>query len=126
MDLIKAYTECTNRKQKEIMEAKTRYVNGLQELEYATEQVSQMKEDIFKLQIQLQQAQKDTDKMMNIISRETVVVEKATHRVQEDEKAANIQAKEANALKTECETDLALAIPILEGYNLLFEKLNNI
>lgn len=115
LDLIKSYTDCTNRKQKEIMEAKMRYVGGLQELEYATLQVSQMKEDLFKLQPQLQQAQKDTEEMMVMISRETVEVEKATARVQEDEKVANVQAEAANELKTECEADLALAIPVLEG-----------
>ncbi|XP_025190774.1 dynein heavy chain 7, axonemal [Melanaphis sacchari] len=114
LDLIKSYTDCTNRKQKEIMEAKMRYVGGLQELEYATVQVSQMKEDLFKLQPQLQQAQKDTEEMMVMISRETVEVEKATTRVQEDEKVANVQAEAANELKTECEADLALAIPVLE------------
>lgn len=119
LDLIKAYTDCTNRKQKEIMEAKMRYVGGLQELEYATLQVSQMKEDLFKLQPQLQQAQKDTEEMMVMISRETVEVEKATARVQEDEKVANVQAEAANELKTECEADLALAIPVLEGLFML-------
>lgn len=112
---MKAYTDCTNRKQKEIMETKMRYVGGLQELEYATAQVSKMKEDLFKLQPQLQQAQKDTEEMMVMISRETVEVEKATARVQEDEKVANVQAEAANELKTECEADLALAIPVLEG-----------
>lgn len=107
--------DCTNRKQKEIMEAKMRYVGGLRELEYATLQVSKMKEDLFKLQPQLQQAQKDTEEMMIMISRETVEVEKATTRVQEDEKVANVQAEAANELKIECEADLALAIPVLEG-----------
>lgn len=119
LDLIKAYTDCTNRKQKELIEAKMRYVGGLQELEYATVQVSQMKEDLFKLQPQLQKAQKDTEEMMVMISRETVEVEKATSRVQTDEKVANIQAEAANELKTECEADLALAIPVLEGIILI-------
>lgn len=115
LDLIKSYTDSTYSKQKEIMETKMRYVGGLQELEYATVQVSQMKEDLFKLQPQLQKAQKDTEEMMVMISRETVEVEKATARVQADEKVANIQAEAANELKTECEADLALAIPVLEG-----------
>lgn len=101
-----------------------RYVGGLKELEYATEQVSQMKEDLFKLQPQLQRAKRDTEKMMDIISRETVEVEKATARVQEDEKIANVQADEANALKTECEADLALAIPVLEGNNIKTSNYN--
>lgn len=115
LDLIKAYTESVNLKQKEIMEEKMRYVGGLQKLEYATVQVNQMKDDLFKLQPKLQQAQKDTEKMMVMISRETFEVEKATARVQDDEKIANVQAEEANDLKKECETDLALAIPVLEG-----------
>lgn len=95
-----------------------RYVSGLQELQYATVQVNQMKEDLFKLQPQLKQAQIETEEMMEMISRETTEVEKATARVQVDEQAANIQAEAANKLKSECETDLALAIPILEGNEL--------
>lgn len=115
--------ESTNRKQNEIMELKMRYVNGLQELEFATIQVGQMKEDLFKLQPQLQKAQKDTEKMMVMISRETIEVEKATVRVQEDEKVANVIAVRANELKIECETDLAVAIPVLNGNYKLYEKL---
>lgn len=117
LDLIHAYTDCTNLKQKEIMDTKLRYIGGLRELEYATLQVNQMKEDLFKLGPQLQEAQINTDKMMQMISRETVEIEKATARVQQDEKVANVIADAANKLKMECETDLALAIPILEGYN---------
>jgi len=97
------------------MEEKMRYVGGLEELEYATVQVNQMKEDLFILQPKLQIAKKDTEKMMIMISRETAEVEKATARVQADEKVANVQAEAANELKSECEADLALAIPILEG-----------
>jgi len=115
LDLIKAYTNCTNLKQKEIMEEKMRYVGGLEELESATVQVNQMKEDLFILQPKLEIAQKDTEQMMIMISRETVEVERATAKVQVDEKVANIQAEAANELKSECEADLALAIPILEG-----------
>lgn len=115
LDLIKAYIECTDRKQIEVTDYKMRYVGGLKELEYATEQVSQMKEDLFKLQPELQKAQNDTEKMMTMISHETNQVEIATARVQEDEKIANVQAEAANKLKTECEDDLALARPAFEG-----------
>ncbi|VVC38423.1 Dynein heavy chain, coiled coil stalk,P-loop containing nucleoside triphosphate hydrolase,Dynein heavy [Cinara cedri] len=114
LDLIKAYTDCTNLKQKEIMDKKLRYVGGLRELEFATLQVNQMKEDLFKLGPQLQKAQKETDAMMKMISHETVEVEKVTAKVQEDEKVANVIAEAANELKIECEADLALAIPVLE------------
>jgi len=97
------------------MDAKMRYVTGLRELEHATIQINQMKEDLFKLQPQLQKAQKDTEKMMAMISHNTIEAEEATLRVQEDEKVANIQAKDANELKIECENELALVMPVLEG-----------
>lgn len=115
LHLIKSYTDSINRKQKEIMDAKMRYVTGLRELEHATIQINQMKEDLFKLQPQLQKAQKDTEKMMAMISHNTIEAEEATLRVQEDEKVANIQAKDANELKIECENELALVMPVLEG-----------
>lgn len=67
------------------------------------------------LQPQLKVAAAETNKMMKIIQQETQQVEKAKALVEEDEKAATMQAKEATALKTECEADLAVALPILEG-----------
>lgn len=67
------------------------------------------------LQPQLKVAAAETNKMMKIIQQETQQVEKAKALVEEDEKAATMQAEEATALKTECEADLAVALPILEG-----------
>lgn len=52
---------------------------------------------------------------MGFIEAETVQIEKGSALVHEDEKIAKIQATAANELKTECEADLAQAIPILEG-----------
>lgn len=74
-----------------------------------------MQTELEKLQPQLTCAADETLKMMEVIERETVQVEKASALVREDEKIAKIQAHAANELKTECEADLALAIPILEG-----------
>lgn len=74
-----------------------------------------MQHDLEKLQPQLQIAANETVKMMEVIERETTQVEKASALVREDEKVAKVQATAANGLKTECEADLALAIPILEG-----------
>lgn len=58
-----------------------------------------------------------TDKAIEMtqqIERETIQVEEASELVKEDEKVANIQAAAAQILKSECEAELALAIPILE------------
>ncbi|EDO25866.1 predicted protein [Nematostella vectensis] len=50
-----------------------------------------------------------------IIEKESKEVEATSELVRKDEAAANIQAAEAQALKDECEADLAEAIPALEA-----------
>lgn len=52
--------------------------------------------------------------MAEDIEKESIDAALATEQVRKDEIAANIQAAESTALKTECEKDLAQAIPILE------------
>ena len=49
-----------------------------------------------------------------MIEKESVEVEAASKQVKEDESKANKQAEEAQALKSECESDLAEALPALE------------
>lgn len=50
-----------------------------------------------------------------MIAVESVEVEAKSKVVRIDEEAATIQATEAQALKDECESDLAEAIPALEA-----------
>lgn len=50
-----------------------------------------------------------------MIAVESVEVEAKSKIVRVDEEAATIQASEAQALKDECESDLAEAIPALEA-----------
>lgn len=80
------------------------------------------------LQPQLAKSALLTSQTMKKIETENVTVAKATRQVQKDEDAANEQAKEAGALKEECEADLAEALPVLEealGKKFfLFKKMN--
>lgn len=50
-----------------------------------------------------------------MIEKESVEVAAKSKVVRIDEEAATIKAKEAQALKDECESELAEAIPALEG-----------
>lgn len=114
LELIKSFTILTNSKQKHLREAKNRYVVGLEKLEFAESQISEMQISLEKLQPELQEM---TDKAIAVtkqIEKETIEVEHASQLVKEDEKVVNVQAAKAQALKAECEADLALAIPILE------------
>lgn len=78
-------------------------------------QVGIMQVDLEELQPKLKVAAIETSEMMEVIEKETKQVEIVSSRVKEDEAKANIQAEAATALKEECEADLALAIPVLEG-----------
>jgi len=114
LELIKSFAALILKKQEEIMSSKMRYIVGLEKLEFAASQVGQMKEELINLQPKLAAAVSESNKIVAIIERESVKVERATALVREDEKLANKQAEASQALKAECEADLALAIPILE------------
>ena len=76
-----------------------RYLNGLDKLQFAAEQISEMRVTLSELRPQLEASARETT--------ETILVKK-------DEDMANIQAEIAMNLKTECEADLAEALPALE------------
>lgn len=114
LDLIISYQLLTNKKQKDIMKAKHRYLNGLKKLDFAAQQVTEMQISLEELQPKLKRMTEKATAMLEEIEHETVEVENASRLVREDEKVANVQAAAAQALKAECEADLAQAIPILE------------
>lgn len=113
LELIRLFTELTNRKQTEIENARNRYLGGLEKLYHASTQIEQMQISLADLQPQLEAMSDKAATMTKQIEKETVEVEKASSLVKEDEKVANKQAAAAQALKKECEADLADVLPIL-------------
>ena len=74
-----------------------------------------MQKELEELQPQLVVSQEENAKMMVVIEKESVEVEATSKVVRADEAVANEQAAEAQALKDECEAELAEAIPALEA-----------
>lgn len=99
----------------EVMKLKSRYEVGLEKLQSAADQVATMQIELEALQPQLLVASKEVDEMMVVIERESVEVAETEKVVKEDEAVANGQAMAAKAIKDECDTDLAEAMPILES-----------
>ena len=89
-------------------------MGGLDKLEFAAQQVAQMKATLVALRPQLEASARMTEKTMKEIEKENMSVEAATVLVKQDEDAANVQAEISGQLKSECEADLAEALPILE------------
>ncbi|XP_041655296.1 dynein heavy chain 12, axonemal [Cheilinus undulatus] len=115
LELIAAFRLLLTQKRDTVLKAKQRYTNGLDKLAFAESQVGEMKKELVDLQPKLEQAKIDNTKMMEVIEVESVEVEAKSKTVRVDEEAATIKADEAQALKNECESDLAEAIPALEA-----------
>uniref|UniRef100_A0A8C3L5I1 Dynein axonemal heavy chain 12 n=1 Tax=Chrysolophus pictus TaxID=9089 RepID=A0A8C3L5I1_CHRPC len=110
LELIAAFRKLLTQKRDSVMKAKKKYVNGLDQLAFAESQVGEMKQELVQLQPKLEEAKVD-----NTIEIESAEVEQKRKVVKVDEEIATKKAEEAQALKNECESDLAEAIPALEA-----------
>lgn len=121
------------------MKLKKRYEVGLEKLESASNQVAGMQAELEALQPELKVASKKVNtlslsllslfilttlpsllyhqvaEMMVVIEKESKEVAEQEKVVKSDEAVANEQASEAQAIKDECDADLAEAIPVLEA-----------
>ncbi|KAJ8257940.1 hypothetical protein GJAV_G00191390 [Gymnothorax javanicus] len=113
LELIAAFRQLLTQKRNAVMKAKNRYTNGLDKLAFAELQVEEMKKELVDLQPKLEVAKVENTNMMQVIEKESVQVEAKSKVVREDEEAATLKANEAQALKDECERDLAEATPAL-------------
>lgn len=112
--LINTFTYLTNRKQEELKLARHRYVAGLEKLEFASDQIAEMRKELEQMKPELQEMTAKAEAYTVQIAKETAEAEVASRLVKRDEKVANKQAEAAQLLKADCEADLALAIPILD------------
>jgi dynein heavy chain len=115
LELISTYKTLLARKRAEVLKLKKRYEIGLEKLQSASDQVATMQAELEALQPELKVAGKKVAEMMVVIERESKEVAEQEKVVKIDEAVANEQASEAQAIKDECDADLAEAIPILEA-----------
>ncbi|XP_012937339.1 dynein heavy chain 3, axonemal [Aplysia californica] len=115
LELILTFKSLLSVKRDELMTLKNRYLVGLEKLEFAASQVSVMQQELTDLQPELIKTSAETEKLMIKIEQDTVEVEAKKEVVAADEAVANEAAAAAQAIKDECEGDLAEAIPALEA-----------
>uniref|UniRef100_A0A8C0ZKV4 Dynein axonemal heavy chain 12 n=1 Tax=Cyanistes caeruleus TaxID=156563 RepID=A0A8C0ZKV4_CYACU len=115
LELIAAFQRLLTEKRDSVMKAKKKYVNGLDKLAFAESQVGRMKVELIELQPKLEEAKVENASMMEIIEVESAEVEEKRKIVKVDEEIATAKAEEAQALKNECESDLAEALPVMEA-----------
>ncbi|XP_073447160.1 dynein axonemal heavy chain 3 isoform X2 [Aquarana catesbeiana] len=124
LELILTFKTLLNSKRYEVDTMRNRYLVGLEKLEFASSQVSVMQKELTALQPELIKTSADTEKMMIKIEKETVDVDAKRELVSADEKVANEAAAASQAIKDECEGDLAEAMPALKAAISALDTLN--
>ncbi|KAJ3333612.1 Dynein heavy chain 7, axonemal [Blyttiomyces sp. JEL0837] len=115
LELLNAYKHLLLSKNEEISAVRRRYAGGLEKLKFAAEQVMQMQHDLSDLQPQLKKTSEETSDMLVKIEKESVEVEATRTNVAAEEAIATEKAQQAEAIKTDCEADLATALPLLNA-----------
>ncbi|GIY27745.1 dynein heavy chain 7, axonemal [Caerostris darwini] len=115
LELISTFKTLLEKKRRSVLKAKNRYEVGLQELQNAAFAVAKMQEKLTSLQPTLVIAGKKVEEQMAIVQAESADVAEVEKVVKQDEAVANEQAANAQAIKDECDSDLAHAVPILEA-----------
>ncbi|PBC30449.1 Dynein heavy chain 7, axonemal [Apis cerana cerana] len=113
LEMINTFKYLLTKKREEIINAKTRYERGLEQLDDTQKQVVMMQDMLKLLQPQLITATQDVERMLLEVEKESHDVEEFEKIVKIDEAAAAVYANEAAAIKAECDADLAQALPIL-------------
>ncbi|XP_076243948.1 dynein heavy chain 3, axonemal [Calliopsis andreniformis] len=115
LQLIHSFCRLYNEKINEITSQQTRYIVGLEKLDFAAEQIAVMKEELQALQPQLLAKSELSNKLMIRIEQDTINIEARKEVVAAEEALANEAAAAAQAIKDDCESDLAEATPALEA-----------
>ncbi|ELU17469.1 hypothetical protein CAPTEDRAFT_228350 [Capitella teleta] len=125
LELIHTFKSLLEVKREEVMKSKKRYEVGLEKLNSAASQVSEMQKELTDLQPQLVEASKEVDEIMIVIEKESIEVAKVEKVVKADEAVANEQATEAQGIKDECDSELSHAMPILNAALAALNTLTN-
>ncbi|GAB1603144.1 hypothetical protein Ahia01_000594800, partial [Argonauta hians] len=115
LELLGTFKVLLDKKQTEVSIQRQRYVTGLEKLQSASSQVAIMQVELTDLQPLLVVASKEVDEIMIVVEKESIEVAKSEKIVKADEAVANEQANAAKAIKDECDSDLAKAMPALNA-----------
>ena len=114
LELLKTYKMLLGVEREKTLRLRAGYQRGVQKLLFTADEVLKMRQDLKEKQPRLQIMTQETDLLMQQIQRESEeVVEPKQAQIQEEETAANQMAKEAQAIKIDCDNDLGQALPIL-------------
>lgn len=113
LELINTYKTLLGLRRQSVNIMQRRYMGGLDALALAEDSVNTMKQELIDLQPGLEQAKIDTEALTAKVEAAIPGVEEQKAIGVKDEEATAKQAAAVQAVKDECEADLAEAMPIL-------------
>ena len=111
--MIKAFQSLLGEKRNEVDTLKNKYSNGYQTLITTEEKVNDMKQELIDMQPKLIETAKEVSEQTIIVQEKTTAAEIVKQGVAKEEAIAQEAADEATAIKTDCENELAKALPAL-------------
>ena len=113
LELLKSYSSSLDNCREQVALARDRYANGLDKLDFAAEQVAHMQKELTDLLPVLADSQVKTDELMATIEKKLPGVQELQKTVGAEAAVVQVEADKCNTMKSECEADLAEAIPLL-------------
>jgi len=115
LELLKTYKMILSTERERTSQMKEGYERGVDKLLSSADAVQKLRQALSEKQPRLEQMSKEADLLMVQIEKESVeVVEPRKALMQKEENAANVLAKEAEAIKDECQAELDAALPVLK------------
>ncbi|CEM36965.1 unnamed protein product, partial [Vitrella brassicaformis CCMP3155] len=115
LELITTFKTLLAEQREQVSAMKSRYEVGLDKLKTTENSVEGMQRELTDLQPILETKGQETAEMMKVVAAETDKTAEIKEVVAGEEAIASEAAEKANSIKTECEQELAVAMPALES-----------
>jgi dynein heavy chain len=115
LELINTFQSLISKQRDTVMLKKTRYANGLEKLISTEEQVDTMKAELIALQPKLAEATVATNEKLVKVKEAQVIANEKKTIVDGEAAICAEQEASATAMKTDCEAELAIALPALDA-----------
>ncbi|GAX82307.1 hypothetical protein CEUSTIGMA_g9736.t1 [Chlamydomonas eustigma] len=111
LQLLESFRTLLQKRQGQVTSARQRYEVGLQKLLGTESEVKVMQQELEALAPRLVASTVETEELLVVIQTQTAEADKVKAVVQADEATAQEEASKVSAIKSECEADLAQAMP---------------
>ena len=115
LELLMTYQVLLEKQRNSIMEMRQGYDKGIEKLEFTSQEVEKMQEQLSEKQPILKEMTIEAEGLLKIISTEKLeIVEPQKKLILEEERIANEHAEIAEAIRDECRKDLAKCEPMMK------------